>query len=222
MPEVTTPTKLPSADITPLLDGCPLVPVVVIDDPDDAVPAGRALLDGGIACAEVTFRTEAAHEAITRMREVAGLSVGAGTVINAEQAHAAVEAGASFLVSPGLSEEVAAIAAERGVPYLPGASNPTEVMRCLSLDLTTVKFFPAEALGGTAVVKALHGPFPQVSFVPTGGIGASNLAEWLSLPFIKSVGGSWMIGRDLIRAHDWGAIEELSAAASKQARDILR
>ena len=216
-----TPLAPTTAGMAGLLQEAPLVPVVVIDDPLDAVPAGQALLAGGIACAEITFRTDAAAEAISRMRDVQGMAVGAGTVINGEQATAAIDAGAAFLVSPGLSEDVAHVARDRGVPYLPGATSPTDIMRCLALGISTVKFFPAEAMGGLPVVKALHGPFPQVDFVPTGGIGISNLAEWLGQPFITSVGGSWMITRDQIREHAWDSITEASLSASRRAQEIL-
>ncbi|MCF2707409.1 bifunctional 4-hydroxy-2-oxoglutarate aldolase/2-dehydro-3-deoxy-phosphogluconate aldolase [Arcanobacterium haemolyticum] len=191
----------------------PIIPVVVIDDPANAVKAGKALLAGGIASAEVTFRTASAAEVIEEMKKVEGLNVGAGTVINAEQAQRAVDAGATFLVSPGFSASVANFALENNVPYLPGVNNPTVIMQALELGFETLKFFPAVASGGLPTVKALAAPFPAVRFVATGGIGPKNLAEWISNPALASVGGSWMITRDDVANRRFDKITELSAEA---------
>ena len=200
-----------------LLDANPVVPVVVVDDPDDAVPAGRALLAGGIRCAEVTFRTPAADRVIAAMSSVEGLTVGAGTVLDADQARLAIDCGARFLVSPGFSDPVADVSEASGVPFLPGGATPTDVIRILERGLSTVKFFPAEAMGGLPVLTAFAGPFPQVSFVPTGGIGPGSAAEWLAAPFVRSVGGSWMISRADVRNREWARITRLSADAVRLA-----
>ncbi|AOZ72569.1 2-dehydro-3-deoxyphosphogluconate aldolase [Boudabousia tangfeifanii] len=219
-----TENKLQVPDIAPLLPENPLVPVVVIDDAKDAVPTAQALAAGGITCAEVTFRTAAAPEAIRLIAEAGGTTVGAGTIINAEQANAAIDAGAKFLVSPGLSREVAEVAAERGVPLLPGVATPSEIVTALSWGLTTLKFFPAEAMGGLPVLKAFAGPFGQVKFVPTGGIGLKNLAPWAQAPFISSIGGSWMVTKAMINAGDFEGITKASQealAAYQAAREEL-
>lgn len=191
----------------------PLIPVVVIDDPANAVEAGRALVAGGIRCAELTFRTPAAAEVIAELTAVDGLAVGAGTVINEAQAEAALRAGATFLVSPGLSGAVAEFAAAHDLPYIPGVSSATEIMAALDRGLDTLKFFPAVASGGLPLVNALSAPFPQIKFVATGGIGPANLAEWISNPAVTSVGGSWMITRDDVAHQRWDTITRLSAEA---------
>ena len=204
-----------------LLDANPLVPVVVLNNLADAKPAFEALRAGGITCAEVTFRTPIAAQAIQVCAEMDGMTAGAGTVINAEQARQAVDAGAQFIVSPGWSASVYQVATDAQIPYLPGCVNASQIMLALEAGLDVVKFFPAIASGGLPALKALHGPFPQVSFVPTGGISASNLAEWITQPFIRSVGGSWMITTQLVQEGHWEEITRLSAHALqivKQAR----
>lgn len=198
----------------------PLIPVVVIDDPEDAVAAGEALLAGGIACAELTFRTARAAEVLRRMTQVAGLSVGAGTVVNVAQALAALDAGAQFLVSPGFSSSVAEFASEHDVVYIPGVSSATEIMAALDHGIEILKFFPAVASGGLPTVKALSAPFPQVRFVATGGIGPKNLADWLEAPAIISVGGSWMITRDDVANQRFDAIAESSRKATELVKEI--
>ncbi|AWE43448.1 bifunctional 4-hydroxy-2-oxoglutarate aldolase/2-dehydro-3-deoxy-phosphogluconate aldolase [Actinobaculum sp. 352] len=201
-----------------LLAANPVVPVVVIDDPRDALAAGQALVAGGIHCAEVTFRTEGAAAAIEAMRQVEGLTVGAGTVIHAVQAEAAIARGATFLVSPGFSAEVAQVARAQNIPFVPGGATPTEIIAILDAGMTTVKFFPAQAMGGLPVLKAFSAPFPQVRFLPTGGISAANMTEWLEQPFIPSVGGSWMITRSMVAQHKFDEITALSAQAIAIAR----
>lgn len=195
-----------------------LLPVVTIERPDDAVPLARALLAGGIGCAEITLRTPAAAEAI---RRIAGaepaLLVGAGTVLTVGQAEAALAAGARFLVAPGLDPEVVAWCAAREVPLVPGALTPTEVMRALALGLTLLKFFPAEGAGGVPVLRALHGPLPQARFIPTGGVSATNLAGYLRLPNVVACGGSWVAPAALIAAGAWGEIARRAAEASSLA-----
>jgi 2-dehydro-3-deoxyphosphogluconate aldolase/(4S)-4-hydroxy-2-oxoglutarate aldolase len=190
-----------------------LVPVVVIDDAAHADALARALVDGGLPVAEVTFRTSAAADAIRAMAARGDILVGAGTVLTPAQVDAAVAAGASYVVSPGTSRAVVERCQEHGVLALPGAVTATEVQAALELGLTTVKFFPAGTSGGAKAVAALAAPFGDVGFVPTGGIGPSNLAEYLALPSVRAVGGSWMVPRDLVRAGDLDAVRDLTAEA---------
>jgi len=195
-----------------------LVCVAVIDHPDDAVALAQALMAGGLNTIEVTFRTEGATEAIRRIRrELPPMTVGAGTVLTPYQAAQAAEAGAQFLVAPGLDEPVLAAAQARGVPYIPGVVTPTEIGRALSLKCKLLKFFPAEASGGVVMLKALAGPFAHtgVQFVPTGGITAATLPAYLALPQVAAVGGSWMADRELVAQHAWEKITALAAAAMK-------
>lgn len=191
----------------------PILPVVVIDDAARAEPLGRALLAGGIRQAEVTFRTPAAVDALRILAAMPGLRTGAGTVLTAEQADAAIDAGASFVVSPGLADDVVAACVARSVPVVPGVVTPTEAMRARALGLRTVKFFPAEASGGPAAVAALASVFPDLRFVPTGGIDASRAAAYRELPSVEAVGGSWMVPRAAIAAGDFETIEELCRTA---------
>lgn len=175
-----------------------VIPVVVIKDVKDTVPTLKALKDGGINCAEITFRTACAAEAIViGVKEFPDMNIGAGTVINLEQAQKAVESGAKFLVSPGLSEEVAKFASAKNIPYFPGCVTPTEIMQALKLGISVVKFFPANVYGGLKAIKALSGPFPQVKFIPTGGVDLDNLSEFLSFDKIYAVGGSFMMKGDV-------------------------
>jgi 2-dehydro-3-deoxyphosphogluconate aldolase/(4S)-4-hydroxy-2-oxoglutarate aldolase len=175
-----------------------IVPVIVIKDLAHAVPLAKALVEGGLNILEVTLRTEAALAAIKAIAsEVQGAVVGAGTVINADQFAAAVQAGSKFVVSPGLTEEVVKASRDSRVPILPGVATASEIMQGLALGLSTFKFFPAETSGGAPAIKALGGPFSQVRFCPTGGIGAQNLSSYLSLPNVIAAGGSWMVPSDL-------------------------
>ena len=171
-----------------------IVPVVVIKQLEDAEPMLRALCDGGLPVAEITFRTACAAEAIRLGCETfPDMLIGAGTVINAEQARRAIECGAKFIVSPGLSASVAEVCAEAEIPYLPGCVTPTEIMAALELGITTVKFFPANVYGGLKAIKALAAPFPQVKFLPTGGVDMTNILEFLDCDKIAAVGGSFMM-----------------------------
>lgn len=190
-----------------------LVPVVVLDDAAAADAVAGALVAGGLPVAEVTFRTAAAPDAIRAMSDRGDILVGAGTVLTAAQVDQAVAAGARYVVSPGLSRAVVERCHEHGVLALPGAVTATEVQAALELGLSTVKFFPAGTSGGAAAIKALSAPFGQVRFVPTGGIGPANLAEYLALSCVAAVGGSWMVPRDLIAARDAAGIEALTAEA---------
>lgn len=188
-----------------------LVPVVVLDDAADAQPLAAALVAGNLPVAEVTFRTAAAADAIRVMADRGDMLVGAGTVLNSQQVDQAVDAGASYIVSPGLSRAVVERCQEHGVLVLPGAVTATEIQAALELGLTTVKFFPAGTSGGAAAIAALTAPFAGVRFVPTGGVGPKNLHEYLAIPAVAAVGGSWMVSRDLVRAGDFAQITRLAA-----------
>lgn len=189
-----------------------VVPVVVLHDAGSAGDLGAALAAGGLPVAEVTFRTAAAAAALRRMAERDDLLVGAGTVLTPEQVDLAHDAGARFVVSPGLSGDVVRRCQEIGMPVLPGTSTATEIMQALALGLDTVKFFPAEQSGGVAMVKALAAAFPQVRFVPTGGITAETASTYLALPPVLAVGGSWMVPPDLVEQGRWDEVTALCAA----------
>jgi len=197
-----------------------IVPVVVLHDAKDAEPLGRALIAGGLPVAEVTFRTAAAVESIRAMSAIEGLIVGAGTVLTPAQVEQAVEAGASFIVSPGLRRDVVFAAQAAGIPVLPGAVTPSEIMAAQELGLDTVKFFPANVYGGAAAIKALSAPFGSMRFVPTGGVSVSNLSDYLSLGCVPAVGGSWMVPVDAIREGAFAHVSELCAGAVAAAAAI--
>ena len=170
------------------------VPVVVIKTIEDTIPTLKALCDGGLPVAEITFRTACAAEAIALgVKEFPNMHIGAGTVINAVQAKKAIEAGAQFIVSPGLSAEVAEVCKNANIPYLPGCATPTEIMQAIAMGIEIVKFFPANVYGGLSAIKALSGPFPQIKFLPTGGVDMSNIKEFLAFDKIVAVGGSFMM-----------------------------
>ncbi|MFJ1511250.1 bifunctional 4-hydroxy-2-oxoglutarate aldolase/2-dehydro-3-deoxy-phosphogluconate aldolase [Cellulosimicrobium funkei] len=197
-----------------------VVPVVVVDDAAQGVLVASALRDGGLPVAEVTFRTAGARAAIEAIaREVPDVLVGAGTVVTAAQVDEAVDAGARFLVSPGLSAGVVRRAQELGVPVVPGVATPSDVIAALDLGLDVVKLFPANVVGGPAAVKAFSAPFPGLRFVPTGGVSAANLLDYLALPAVLAAGGSWMVDAALVRAGDTAEItrrtrEAVALAAS--------
>ena len=193
-----------------------IVPVVVLNNADDAVPLAKALLKGGIDFMEITFRTECAADSISVIaKEVPEMTVGAGTVINLEQAERAVENGAKFIVSPGLDIGVVTWAQERGIPVIPGCVTPTEIMKAISLGLNVIKFFPADVFGGIKAIKALSAPFGQVKFLPTGGVSEANLKDFISNKSVAAIGGSWVCKKDDIANHDWDKITALSANAVK-------
>lgn len=176
-----------------------IIPVVVINDAKDTVDILSKLREGGINCAEITFRTACAKEAIEiGVKAFEDMNIGAGTVINAEQAKSAVEAGAKFIVSPGFSDEVARYCIDENIPYYPGCVTPTEIMRALSYGLNVVKFFPASVYGGLKAMKALSAPFPQIKFIPTGGVDLTNLKEYLDFDKVYAVGGSFMMKGDIV------------------------
>ncbi|MFT3888206.1 MAG: bifunctional 4-hydroxy-2-oxoglutarate aldolase/2-dehydro-3-deoxy-phosphogluconate aldolase [Arachnia sp.] len=200
------------------LGGNRIIPVVVIEDAARAAGLGAALVDGGIPVAEVTLRTPAGIDAIAAMADIPNLLLGAGTVLTAEQVDRAVDAGARFIVSPGLNPRVVERALERGVDVVPGTVTPTEIMAALDLGLTTCKFFPANIYGGVAAIKALGAPFGQVTFIPTGGVSAGNLGEYLACPNVAAVGGSWMVPAKAIAASDFDTVRQLCALAVEAVR----
>ena len=191
-----------------------IVPVVVIDHAADALPTARALLDGGVDVMEITFRTEAAPEAIRAVAEgCPEMLVGAGTVVTLDQCRQAVEAGAKFIVAPGYDEEVVSWCVDQGIPVLPGCVTPTEIMAAMKHGLKVLKFFPAGVYGGLSAMKALSGPFKGVKFVPTGGVGPQNAGEYGAAPFIQAVGGSWVCAQDDIASHQFQRITQLCREA---------
>ncbi|MFH1512034.1 MAG: bifunctional 4-hydroxy-2-oxoglutarate aldolase/2-dehydro-3-deoxy-phosphogluconate aldolase [Bacillota bacterium] len=201
-------------DIMHKLSLAGIIPVIKVDNAEDAVPLCKALADGGLPVAEITFRTDAAEESIRRVhKELPHVLLGAGTVLTVEQADRAVAAGAAYIVSPGINPEVVRHCLKIGLPILPGCANPTDVDVALSLGLKTVKFFPAEAMGGLKVIKALSGPYVDVTFVPTGGVGEENLLDYLNFNKVVACGGSWMVDQKAIHLKDWGKIGELTRNA---------
>ncbi|MBO6093676.1 MAG: bifunctional 4-hydroxy-2-oxoglutarate aldolase/2-dehydro-3-deoxy-phosphogluconate aldolase [Oscillospiraceae bacterium] len=191
-----------------------IVPVVVLEKAEDAVPTAKAMLKGGVGVMEITFRTAAAADCIRAVAsEVPEMIVGAGTVINLEQCKLAVECGAKFIVSPGYDEETVAWCCENNIPVTPGCATPTEIMMALKHGLKVVKFFPANVYGGLKALKALSGPFVGLKFIPTGGVNPENMAEFFAAPFIHAVGGSWVCKKDDIAAHKFDLITSLCAAA---------
>jgi 2-dehydro-3-deoxyphosphogluconate aldolase/(4S)-4-hydroxy-2-oxoglutarate aldolase len=203
-----------------VLDLSPVVPVVVLDDVDTAVPVARALVDGGVTVIELTLRTPVALEAIERIAaEVPEIVVGAGTVVDPGQAKVATTAGAQFLVSPGCTAAVLDAMTDTGLPVLPGCSTISEAMALRERGITELKFFPAEASGGAAFLAALRGPLPDLRFCPTGGITPANALDYLALPNVGCVGGSWLTPADAVRAGDWPHISALAAAAARQFGD---
>ena len=202
--------------IEKILSSAPVVPVVVIEELEDAAPLARALYNGGLKALEITLRTPIAAEAVNLMKEaVPEAYVGTGTVIDKATFNASVEAGADFMVSPGVNDELLALAKESDIPFLPGAATPSEVMKLASQGFKFLKFFPAEAAGGTAMLKSIGGPLPQVTFCPTGGISLETAPNYLALKNVICVGGTWMLDKQLIENKDWQAIEALARQASE-------
>jgi 2-dehydro-3-deoxyphosphogluconate aldolase/(4S)-4-hydroxy-2-oxoglutarate aldolase len=216
-----TPRDELSRTVLDRLGDLGVVPVVEIPAADRAVPLGRALLAAGLPCAEITFRTAAAADAIRALRsECPELLVGAGTILAPEQADAAVAAGASFLVAPGFNPSVVDHARDRDVPMVPGVCTPSEIERALADGIETLKFFPAEVAGGVVFLEAIAPVYQAARFIPTGGIGPANLAGYLALPHVLACGGSWMVKKELLAAGDFAAIERLAAEAVRLARSI--
>ena len=191
-----------------------LLPVIKIENLETAVPLADALCDGGLPAAEITFRTACAPEAIAAVKNAfPEMLVGAGTVLSVEQVKAALSSGAEFIVSPGFNPEVVRYCAVNGIPIVPGCITPTEIEMALSYGLEVVKFFPASAYGGISTIKALHAPYQMIRFIPTGGIGLNNLAEYVSDPAVFACGGSFMVKDSLIKESNYGKIKELTAEA---------
>lgn len=198
-----------------------VVPVVVLNEVKDALPLAKALIEGGLPCAEVTFRTEAAEESIRQMAaEYPEMLVGAGTVLTIEQVDRAVNAGAKFIVSPGFDPEVADYCLSREIPIFPGCVTPSEVAQAVKRGLKVVKFFPAEQFGGVSTIKALAAPYTMVRFMPTGGVSAKNLKDYLSCDKIIACGGSWMVKGDMIKAGEFDKICEMTKEAVALAKEI--
>jgi 2-dehydro-3-deoxyphosphogluconate aldolase/(4S)-4-hydroxy-2-oxoglutarate aldolase len=209
-----TAELLSANDVLTRLRDTRVVPVITIDDPDDAVPLARALADGGLGCVEITFRTPRAADALRRIvNEVPEVLVGAGTVLTPQQAQLARDAGAQFLVAPGFGPRVVDWALDHGMAIYPGVATPTEIEAALEKGLTTLKFFPAEQSGGLAFIKAIAAPYVDVSFIPTGGINAANVATYLAFKRIIACGGSWMAPPDWIAAKQFDRIRDEARAA---------
>lgn len=198
-----------------------VVPVVVLNKAEDALPLAKALIKGGLPCAEVTFRTEEAEESIRRMSQsFPEMLVGAGTVLTLEQVKRAVNAGAKFIVSPGLDLEIVDYCMEHKIPVFPGCITPSEVAQAVKRGIKIVKFFPAEQAGGIAMIKAMSAPYRAVRFMPTGGISVNNLKDYLSFDRVICCGGSWMVKEELMEAGDFDKIESLAKKAAELAKSI--
>jgi 2-dehydro-3-deoxyphosphogluconate aldolase/(4S)-4-hydroxy-2-oxoglutarate aldolase len=201
------------SDVVATIAGFRLVPVVVVQDASDMPPLATALKAGGLGCAEITFRSGAAVDAIKAVADDPGMIVGAGTVLRAAQLEEALAAGARFVVTPGFSREVVGLAREASVPVFPGVATPTEIQMALDEGVEVVKFFPAETMGGVGTLKALAGPFPMVRFIPTGGITAERLGAYLELRSVLAVGGSWMVAPGLLAERRFDEVQRLAAEA---------
>jgi 2-dehydro-3-deoxyphosphogluconate aldolase/(4S)-4-hydroxy-2-oxoglutarate aldolase len=210
---MSTRLELTEAEIVERLAALRVLPVTTVDDVEQAEGVGRALVAGGLPCIEVAFRSDAAVEAIRRTSEIDGLLVGAGTVLSAEQAEAALSAGASFAVAPGTNEEVVAACRELGLPFFPGIATPSEIERARQLGLRTLKVFPARQVGGAEFLRAVTATYPDVGFLPTGGIGPDNLRDYLAVPSVLAVGGSWLVRPELLRAGRFDEVERLAREA---------
>ena len=203
------------------IEGFGVVPVVVLNDAKDAAPLAKALCEGGLPCAEVTFRTEAAEESIRIMTEqFPEMLIGAGTVLTIDQVDRAVGAGAKFIVSPGFDPEIVDYCISKDIVVLPGCVTPSEVIQAVKRGLEVIKFFPAEQYGGVATLKALSAAFPKAKFMPTGGVSAKNLAEYLGFKKIVACGGSWMVKGDLVAAGEFDKIKEMTAEAVALVKNI--
>lgn len=210
-------------DITERFEKLGVVPVVVLEDAKDAVPLATALVEGGLPCAEVTFRTEAAEESIRLMTEqFPEMLVGAGTVLTVEQVDAAVRTGAKFIVSPGFDAEIVDYCLKNEIPVFPGCISPSEVAQAVKRGLKVVKFFPAEPTGGISMIKAMAAPYTGLKFMPTGGINAKNLGEYLSCDKIVCCGGSWMVKGELVKTGEFNKIRQLTEEARRLVDSIRK
>ncbi|KHA57702.1 2-dehydro-3-deoxyphosphogluconate aldolase [Aeromonas hydrophila] len=202
------------SSITEQLQALKVIPVIAIEQAEDIIPLGAALADNGLPVAEITFRSAAAVEAIRLLRQAyPDMLIGAGTVLNREQVIAAKEAGATFIVSPGFNLNTVKACQELDIPIIPGVNNPSTIEAALEMGLTTLKFFPAEASGGTAMIKALLAPYAQVKLMPTGGISIGNIRDYLAIPRVIACGGSWMVDKKLIAEKQWQKIGRLTHEA---------
>lgn len=200
-------------EIVDLLSATRVVPIASLDDAADAEPAAQALVRGGLACIEVTFRTAAAAEAIRRLRDVEGLLVGAGTLLSVQQVEQALDAGAQFAVAPGTNPEVVRACQAAGLPFFPGVATPSEIETARALGLHTLKVFPAAQLGGPGFLQAVSATYPDVRFIPTGGVNRANMAEYLAVPSVLAIGGSWLLKKDLLRDGRFDEVERLAREA---------
>jgi 2-dehydro-3-deoxyphosphogluconate aldolase/(4S)-4-hydroxy-2-oxoglutarate aldolase len=201
--------------IQDIMNTSPVIPVMVINKIEQAVPLANALVEGGLKVLEITLRTPVALDAIKKIKaEVPGAIVGTGTVINLETLKKAIDVGSEFLVSPGITENLIDAALKAGTPILPGITSPSEVMCLMELGITQMKFFPAEAAGGIPMLKSIGGPLPQVTFCPTGGVNSKNAADYLALKNVACVGGSWMAPVDHVDAGNWDEITRLAKGAA--------
>lgn len=209
------------ADILKRIHGIGIVPVIALESVEDAAPLAQALCNGGLPVAEVTYRTACAHDAMIEMKKACPqMLVGAGTVLTKEQVDSALDAGAEFIVSPGLNPEIVRYCQEKGVPILPGTANASDIEIALSLGLNTVKFFPAEPLGGIKMISALAAPYTTMKFMPTGGVSPKNMKDYLSNPKIVACGGTWMIDKKAMKEKNFAKIEELTRQAVKEMLEI--
>jgi len=196
------------------IHGMGIVPVIALENVEDAAPLAKALSAGGLPIAEVTYRTSCAHDVLFEMKKACpDMLVGAGTVLTKEQVDSALDAGAQFIVSPGLNPEIVKYCQKKGIPIIPGTSNPSDIELALSLDLKFVKLFPAEQLGGLKMIQALSAPYTQVRFMPTGGVNAKNINDYLSHPKVLACGGTWMIDKQALKEKDFKKIESLTREA---------
>ena len=203
----------PTTDVLATIGRLRVIPVVVLADAGSARQLGDALVEGGLPVVEVTLRTPAGMRALADMADHSSILVGAGTVLSATQAREAISVGAQFVLSPGLDLEIVAACHDAGVTVIPGVSTATDLMTAVRHGVRVVKFFPAEAVGGLAAISALSGPFPDVSFIPTGGITALSMAGYLRHPAVLAVGGSWMVAPDLLTGGRWTDVSRLAAQA---------
>ena len=202
--------------ITRIMRTAPVIPVITIEQPQQALPLAEALVAGGLRVLEITLRTPHALAAITAIRQaLPNAIVGAGTVINRSNYQQALDAGAEFIVSPGFTPELLACAKSSAVPFLPGVNTPSEIMQLFGHGITAMKFFPAEAAGGVPMLKSIGAPLPQALFCPTGGITPANAKDYLALPNVACVGGSWMVTQELVRAARWDRIRALAQEAAQ-------
>ncbi len=197
-----------------------VVPVIALDNADDILPLAKTLADNGLPVVEITFRSEAAEQAIQLLRKHnPDILIAAGTVLTSEQVFQAKNAGADFIVTPGFNPKIVKLCQDLGLPITPGINNPMSIEAALEMGITAVKFFPAEASGGVKMIKALLGPYPQLQIMPTGGIGLSNIQDYLAIPNVVACGGSWFVDKKLINSQDWDKIAQLTQEAVKLAKN---